>query len=336
MPSPAVALVGCGAIAEEFYVPALQARPDLLGSLVLVDGDLERAESLRRRLGAAAAVSDHSEILERVQGAIVATPHHLHTPLTLDFVGRGVHVLCEKPLAESSNDVDRIVAAAAEHGVHVAVNQTRRLCPAFQEIRRLVQSGALGTIQEIEYVLGESFAWPAVSDSFFGTRARGRGVLFDTGAHIVDLVCWWLGGQPEVVSYADDSYGGTEAVARAQLRLDSANARIHLSWLSKLRNRYRLIGPEATVEGGVYDWSSFTLRRRGRAPRTVRMGKPQTFTDLATKLLANFTEVIAGRAAPLVPAGEVRPSIAVIESCYAHRSRIPEPWHEACERLSHV
>jgi predicted dehydrogenase len=161
-------------------------------------------------------------------------------------------------------------------------------------------------------------------------------VLFDTGAHIVDLVCWWMGGQPEVVGYEDDSYGGTEAVAKVTLRRGAASARVHLSWLSKLRNRYRVTYSDATVEGGVYEWSSYTLRDRSGRARTVRTDKGRSFTDFADKLLTNFTEVIGGREAPIVSAADVRASVAVIDDCYAHRNRLAEPWHDACEKLAHV
>jgi predicted dehydrogenase len=220
--------------------------------------------------------------------------------------------------------------------VHVAVNHTRRLFSSFQEIARLAASQEIGELREIDYVLGEPFAWPAATDTYFGAKNGGRGVLFDTGAHIVDLVCWWMGGQPDVVAYEDDSYGGTEAVARVTLRRGPATARIHLSWLSKLRNRFRVVGSRATIEGGVYEWSSYGRRDGTGRMRTVRTDRARTFTDFSNMLLRNFTETIAGRARPIVSASDVRPSVAVIEACYARRARITEPWHDACRRIAHA
>lgn len=334
--SAEIALIGCGAIAEAFYVPALSKRTDLTGSLVLVDRNLARAESVRARLGAAAAVDDHRKVLGNVSAAIVATPHHLHTPLTLEFVRSGVHVLCEKPLSQTPAEVDEIVSAAAEHGVHVAVNQTRRLFSSFQEVQRLVSTGAIGELTEIDYVLGEPFGWPAETNTYFGAAVGGRGVLFDTGAHIVDLVCWFMGGEPELVSYEDDSYGGTEAVAELELRKGSARARIRLSWLSKLRNRYRIVGTSGSLEGRVYEWSSFTRRDASGRARSVRTDRPREFSFFAEKLLANFVDAVEGRAAPLVSAADVRPAIAVIDACYARRARLAEPWYDAGRRLAHA
>jgi predicted dehydrogenase len=254
----------------------------------------------------------------------------------MDFLDHGAHVLCEKPLAPSAAEVDAIVARATERGLHVSVNHTRRLFSSLREIHRLLSSGDLGELRSIEYVLGEPFAWPAATEGYFGAGHGGRGVLFDTGAHIVDLVCWWMGGRPHLVDYADDSYGGTEAVARLTLRHGDAAALIHLSWLSKLRNRFRVVGARGVIEGGAYEWSSYTRRDGTARPRVVRTDRSRTFGYFADQLLRNFTDAIAGHAAPFASAADIRPAVAVIEECYARRSRLPAPWHDAYTRLVQV
>lgn len=336
MTSPTIAIVGCGAIADLFHIPAIVRHPELVRSLILVDPDLKRAEAVRARIGAAEAVRDHREVVDRIQGAIIATPPQYHHPITIDLVRAGVHVLSEKPLAETAAAVDEIAQAAEQSQVSVAVNHTRRLFTSFQEVQRLAANGDLGEIQEIDYELGEPFAWPAATDTYFGRKAHGRGVLYDTGAHIVDLVCWWLGGQPEIVDYADDARGGTEAVARVTLRRGDAIARIHLSWLTKLRNVYRVTGSLGSVEGGVYEWSSFTRHDASGRKRKVRTDGNRTWVDFSHRLLDNFIEVIAGRARPAVTAADTRAGIAVIDGCYARRSRLEEPWFDVHEELSHV
>ena len=334
MGSPAIALIGCGAVSETFHIPALAKRPDLVKSLILVDPDIERARRIRAQLGAADAVADHKSVISRVQGAIVATPHRSHHPVTLDFVRAGVHVLCEKPLADTATEVDEIVRAAEEHRVHVAVNQTRRFFSSFAAIQRSIAAGEIGELREIDDVLGEPVAWPAATESYFGKKAGGRGVLFDTGAHIIDLVCWWMGGQPEVVDCRDDARGGTEAVSIVDLRLGDAVARVHLSWLTKLRNTYRITGTRGSIEGGVYEWSSYTQRDANGRARKVRTDKPsRALSDFMDMLLANFVDAIGGRAKPRVSAADVRPVIAVIDECYDKRRELDQPWLDASERL---
>jgi predicted dehydrogenase len=291
-----------------------------------VDPDLARAQALRARLGARSAFSDYREALPGIAGALVLAPHHLHYPITLDLVRKGVAVLCEKPLAETPAEVDAIAEASHAHGAPVLVNQTRRLFSSTRAVRRLIEEGALGDLREIHYELGAPFDWPAATPAYF---RGGRGVLFDTGAHVVDLVCWWLGGEPELVEYADDARGGTEAVARLRLRLRGVEAHIHLSWLTKLRNVYRVVGSKATVEGGAYDWSGYVLS--GRKVRTGRSW--QAYEHFVDTLLDNFVQLIARCAMPLVTAADVRPAIAVIDACYRQRATLVEPWHDAWRRL---
>lgn len=333
MSTPCIALIGCGAVAETFYVPALRKRPQLLRSLILVDPDLERAAALRERLGALDAVADYREALARVSGAMVLTPHRLHYPITLDCARQGIAVLCEKPLAQTPAEVDAIVEASLTHAAPVLVNHTRRLFSSHREVRRLIESGALGELREIDYELGAPFEWPAATPTYFGAHSGGRGVLYDTGVHVVDLVCWWLGGEPQVLHYADDARGGTEAVARVTVRRGAAEARMHFSWLSKLRNAYRVVGSRATVEGGAYDWSSYTITQAGRT-RKVRTDRAwRVYEHFVERLIDNFVAVMARRAPPLVSAADVRPAIAVIDACYGRRAPLAEPWQDAWQRL---
>jgi predicted dehydrogenase/nucleoside-diphosphate-sugar epimerase len=327
-PTPRIAVVGCGAIAEAFHVPALARHESIRSELVLVDPDLPRARDLARRFGAGGACADIREVLDRIDGAIVAVPPRLHHPIGLACIRAGVHVLCEKPLAETPEAARELVDVADREGVALAVNQTRRLFPSFLKVRELLRSGAIGRPERIEYQMGEPFDWPAATASYFGAAGSKKGVLLDTGAHILDLVCWWLGEKPELSDYRDDSSGGTEAVAQISLRTRECEARVRLSWLSKLANRYRIEGEAGSIEGGAYEWSSLTLRDAAGRGRKLRVGERGLgFDDLANRLIDNFLDVVRGLAEPLVPGAEVLSSIELIEACYQQRSRFDLPWN---------
>jgi predicted dehydrogenase len=244
-----------------------------------------------------------------------------------------VHVLCEKPLCETSEHAREVVSAAEDAGIVVALNQTRRLFPSAQKVRELIGSGAIGRPRSLEYVLGEEFDWPAASDSYFGAKASGRGILLDNGCHIVDLVCWWLGARPELRSYQDDSFGGTEAVAKLELESAGCRARIHLSWLSRLENGFRVEGETGRIEGGVYDFGAVRLTTGGRTRTLKSDWQPREFGEFGHVLIDNFLEVLARRAAPIVSAADVLPSLEIIDACYRQRRRFAMPWHDAFERV---
>jgi predicted dehydrogenase len=297
--------------------------------MVLVDLDHDRLQRVATRYGISQFGSDYRSVIETVDGAIVATPARTHFHIALDFLKAGVHVLCEKPLAESANQVTQLLEAAEGSGVSICVNNTRRLFPVTREIRSWIQGGKLGRLQSIEFHLGEKFDWPSAGDSYFGIRGSGRGVLSDIGAHVIDLVCWWLGGKPRITKYQDDFMGGTEAVARLGLEHEGCNVDIHLSWLSKLDNVYRIRGDVGTIEGDIHDYRSFTVVTPSGERRKIQAGRgPATYSGFATVLIENFIEVINGKVSPIISAGDVFPSIALIDECYGRRLRFQMPWFE--------
>ncbi|MBD0318956.1 MAG: Gfo/Idh/MocA family oxidoreductase [Gemmatimonadetes bacterium] len=335
--APAIALIGCGAIARSFHLPALVRHPGLRERLILADPEIERARALGAEFGVTHCVADYRDALDEVQGVVIATPHHLHFPIAMDAIRHGVHVLSEKPLAERAQDIRELQDAAALKGVRVAVNNTRRLMPASRRIAEMIHRGEIGKLRSIEFFEGDKFGWPSASGSMFGVRGGGKGVLLDFGAHVLDLICWWMGGKPEVVDYRDDSFGGSEAVVHAVYELDGCRADVRLSWLAKQRNTVVIRGDGGEIEAGIYDLSTITVRTRSGQARRVKIPtEVRTFPDLADTLIANFAAVLRGAEEPLVTAADVLPSIELIEESYPRRRRFEMPWHATLPVSEHA
>ena len=85
-----------------------------------------------------------------IDAVILCTPHSLHTAQVAMVARAGKHVFCEKPLALTRADAERSVAACRAAGVQLGIGHERRFEPAMLEIKRLVQSGALGTFVHVE------------------------------------------------------------------------------------------------------------------------------------------------------------------------------------------
>lgn len=335
--APRLAIIGCGAIAETFHLQALLRHPDVARRATFVDRDAARARRLADMAGSTDVSTDADEALGRVDGAIVAVPHKYHHALSLAAVTRGVHVLCEKPVAETAAEVEELVAAATAAGVTIAVNNGRRLFPAFRAVREIVAGGELGEVTEMSLILGEKFEWPAASGDYFGVRAGGHGVLADTGAHVVDLLCWWMGGRPTLVRYEDDARGGTEAVAQLVVERAGTRGHVHLSWLGKLPNTFTVRGTRGSVEGMMYDWDTLTRVDASGRRQALRLPAPaRTLNELGYGMIDRLIETVRTGAAPLVSAHDVLPSIALIEECYATRTLIDEPWHDVLMEVAHA
>jgi predicted dehydrogenase len=126
--------------------------------------------------------ADYREMLlaERPEIVSVVTPDHLHAGVVEVAVEAGVRgIFCEKPLATTLADADRIIAAVRGAGVTMNVNYTRRWFPEFVEARRLVRSGALGPLSQIVVEMG-------------GPRA----MLFRNHTHAIDLVTFLADAPP--------------------------------------------------------------------------------------------------------------------------------------------
>jgi predicted dehydrogenase len=324
-----IAVIGCGAIASSFHLPALGRRGNGEVEVVLVDPDLDRARALASRFGASRVAASHEDVATEIDAAIVASPHETHAPIALDLLSAGIPVLSEKPLGTSVAQIEALIDRAEERGLPLAVNQTRRFIPACSEVGRLLQDGTLGRLLSIEASEGDRFDWPAATPSMFGARSGGKGVLLDIGVHVLDLLTWWLGPELTVEHYEDDSFGGSEASATARLRAGDVPIRMRLSWLARQANQIRFVGERGALTWSIYDLDRVSLDlddARGARVIAVR-GAPRDFAGLAPAVLENFLNAVAGEGEVAVSASDVLPSMRLIEACYARRTRYAMPWH---------
>jgi predicted dehydrogenase len=332
-----IVVVGCGAIARSFHLPALASIPGVADRLTVVDRDLARAEAVQREFRATRAATDHREVLHEADGAIVAVPQEFHAQVTLDFLRAGIPVLCEKPLATTLAEASALVQEADSAGTVLAVNNTRRVYPAARATWEWIRSGRAGRIRRIEAYEGDRFGWPLASGSSFGRGGTGKGVLQDVGAHTLDMICWWLGERPKITRYLDDAMGGSEAVARVEFAGDDYDGVVYLSWLNRLSNTFRVEGEEETLEGKIRAWDAIQLSGRDRRFRKLRL-RPEmaSFADVNTYVIGRFLGAVRGKGAPAVTAKEVLPSIGMIEECYGRRQRFAMPWVDTAREISNV
>lgn len=330
-----MAIIGCGAITDTFYLPAIMKRRSTAINPVLVDTDEARLKYLCEKYHLDSSTTRYEDLLGKIDGAIIAVPHSLHYRISMDFLRHGTHVLCEKPLAENHIHAEEMAEQARQSGVTLSVNNTRRLYPSSIAIKELIEKGALGEIVEIEYINGYLFRWPTTSGFYFNhDHGVPKGVILDQGAHVLDLVCWWLGDKPELMAAQNDSFGGTEAMAIITLQKGQCRIRVKLSWLSQLENSFRITGKDGTIEGNIEDWNRFKITSRNGKSRMINSKSDEkSYLDFGNKLMSNFIDVIEHAADPLVSAVEVIPSIQLMEECYEMPTKLNTPWYDNLEEL---
>lgn len=312
-----IGVIGCGAAAERYYVPALKKHPELIKNIFLVDKVRSRAEALADKLGGGEIVTNHEDIIDAVDGVIIGLPHFLHFPVAMDFLKAGVHVLCEKPLAESSDEVREMIKTAEDNKASLSVNNTRRMFPTYQAIKEIIDNGSIGKINAIRFTEGNLFEWESATDFYVNPAVTKKGIMLDIGPHIIDTICWWLGGKPVISECVDDSFGGPESVARISGEYDGCKIEVLMNRLIGLDNTFCVEGESGKITGKVFDWGVFQLHSPDGSIKTIHKEcDVKVFPEFVIPVIDNFINVIKGDEEPLVSGQDVVQSIEVIESCY--------------------
>ena len=347
-----VALVGCGAVSEILYAPTLDtlAGEGLTETVALVDPNPERTAKIGNTLSTARCYLDLDTMFAEVTPdlAIIATPHRFHANLAITCLEKRVHVLCEKPMALTVAECDRMIEAAEKARRVLTVGHFRRFFPSCEIIKSMLEAGLLGSVRSFRFLEGETYSWPAQSASFFKRAEAGGGVLIDAGAHTLDLLLWWLGDVAEVEYEDDDAMGGVEANFRMRLKMVSgAQGLVQLSRDWPLPNRYVIECEKGwltyicdvvdRVEWGLHD-SEYGLNAQirmmaaatGARMRDLEPAAPG-FMDCFVAQLRNVVAAIRGTEPLRVPGTEARKSVALIERCYQSRRLLDMPWLDEVE-----
>jgi len=184
-------LIGCGDISRKRVAPALRDSP--LCELVAVSrARAELAESFAREFGARRWCAEWQDLLMdyEIDAIYVATPVYLHAEQTIAAAERGKHVLCEKPMALSVAECDRMIAACRANNVKLGVAYYRHFYPAVRRVKELLDSGELGVPVVVQI---NAFEWfdPSASDPrawLIRKDVSGGGPMFDFGCHRIEVL----------------------------------------------------------------------------------------------------------------------------------------------------
>jgi predicted dehydrogenase len=180
------------------YLQALQQMADV-EVVGLADETQKRREELAGKFGLP-VFCHHSDLLQEDLDAVVVCSENVrHAELTIQAARCGKHVLCEKPLGISIEEMQSMIAECKKAGVQLMTAFPNRYVPAVGEARRLVLGGEIG---EVLAVKGTNKG--AMPGSWFVHRKMsGGGAMLDHSVHVMDLMHWMLRSVVEEV-YAEN------------------------------------------------------------------------------------------------------------------------------------
>ncbi len=141
---------------------------------------------------------------------VIATPHYDHTPIAIDFMNAGVHVLTEKPIAVHTRDARKMIAAyenaKTKHpNLVFSIMFQQRTYGFWQKIKQMIDAGELGRLARVTWIITDWFRTQAYYDNG-GWRAtwsgEGGGVLLNQCPHNLDLYQWFVGLPKRVTGFA--------------------------------------------------------------------------------------------------------------------------------------
>ena len=143
--------------------------------------------------------TDYMDIVNNkdIEVVTVAVPDQMHKQISCDLLRAGKHVLCEKPLALTREDLEEIIRVADESDAKFMVGQICRFTPAFEMAKEIIESGAIGEVYFAESEYAHDYM--KLCDDWRADPKR-HGVI-GGGCHAVDLLRWLVGDPEEVFAY---------------------------------------------------------------------------------------------------------------------------------------
>jgi predicted dehydrogenase/nucleoside-diphosphate-sugar epimerase len=324
-----IVIVGCGAIAQQAYLPTLSKMPEF-NIVGLVDLHVERAYALAQRYNIQHCARTLHELPPTVEAAVIALPNHLHASTSCYLMEKKIHIFCEKPMAITKAAAERMVQCADQHAVMLNVGNIARFFWTSNRIKEIIRSHLLGRLLSINIDYGYVHNWPTLSGFYFDRKASGGGVLIDLGAHILDTLLDWAEDYPITISYQDDNFGGVESECQLDMSFkNSVTGSVRLSRLRKLSNTYKLIFEHGSASYQTYDPSgichTIVLNDRGRK-KLIKYDGLMTYQDYFEVQMKSFYNTIRKDTQSRVDGHLITPSIQLIEDCYKIAKRLEQPW----------
>lgn len=271
-----IGLVGAGKIGQLRARSVIEEPSTTLAAVFDISADLARQAA--GRSGAKVCSSLEELLGVPLDAVIVSTPVHVHLDACLQAFGRGLHVLCEKPVANSVADTQRIVDAARAAKKALGVGFNLRYYPAIRFVRETIASRTIGTVDHFRIFGGHDGLGSFTHDWEYKTPLTGGGAMWDIGIHMTDLARHFLGEITEVYGVMSGKVWGvpgSEDNAIAVFRNPEGIAASYQATWDEWKGygfHIEAYGDKGMVRGGYAPMQNLLITHQNpRGPRTRKL-----------------------------------------------------------------
>jgi predicted dehydrogenase len=238
-------------IADEKVIPGIRraARCEIVA---IGSRDEARGRAVAERHGIPRIHGSYEALLADpdVDAVYVPLPNHLHAEWTLAAARAGKHVLCEKPLAMSAADAERMIEGCRAEGVTLMEAFMYRLHPSWVAVRELVAAGRIGRLTAVSSWFSYFNDDPS---NIRNVRAFGGGALFDIGCYSVNLSRMLFGSEPTRVSASvvRDPVSGVDVLTSAILEFPDGVATFTCSTRAEPDQQVHVYGTAGRISVGI-------------------------------------------------------------------------------------
>ncbi len=273
--------------------------------------------------------TDYREMLraEKPDLVSVATSDHVHADMTVAAAEGGARaILCEKPIATSLEDADRMIAAAEANGVLLSIEHTRRWNPSYLKAREIIRGGEIGPLRTI------------VCEQF-----SRRAMLFRNGTHLLDLVCFYAEANPQwLVAEMEEGFehfteykgdGGKDPAAdpyaSAYIRFDNGVRAFYNSYKVDFPgSKFALTCEDGRIE--ISDQGAYLIRGTSHFESSTSTMLPGKYAmENQTAAVAELVQVLEEGGDLVSPAREARKTVemmlGILKSHHGGNCRVDFP-----------
>ena len=243
-----VGVVGLGKMGLSHHA-MINAHPDV--TLAAVCDSTGYVLDILNKYTGVRTFTDYAAMLRdaELDAVLIATPSRYHGAMVRQALESGVHVFCEKPFVLDPKEGEELSRMAAERNLVNQVGYHYRFVGAFQEVKRLLDAGAIG---EVSHVMAEAYG-PVVlrpkGSTWRNQRSEGGGCLYDYAAHPINLLNWYFGAPSAVGGTVLNSVFSKETEDEVYSTLyfsDGKSAQLSVNWSDE---SYRKMSTKITIWG---------------------------------------------------------------------------------------
>jgi predicted dehydrogenase len=272
-----VGVIGCGTVSGYGHLPTIKSSTTwtLAG---ISEVNAPRRDEMAAQYKPPVAVADYRELLAECEmdAVVVATHTDGHRDIVIAALERGLHVLCEKPMASNLAQCQEMVAAAQRANRLLAVNFNTRSVAVLREIKRLIDAGTVGNVRVVRFV----YDWSAHQwqpQERLETFMRNGGPVIDSGVHFFEGARWFTGQEftrIEATGVFLPPFEHPQHVVSTCSMSGGAVALIEVGWLYCKRtkdrgalNTYDVIGDDGAIS---FDAETCNLRIYSKSSTEIR------------------------------------------------------------------